>query len=112
VETTSIFFMQPCDRTVKRLYEANLCRDNYHDAIAYAAKTLLDTLRICKKSKVACSDYRCYIYVTQYQSGATVWRNPNIDGATVLVDLNGNISDERKQHEIIRKDYLVTGAAG
>lgn len=80
-------------RTAGLLAIAELHNDPYHNAIRYAAKALTATQRICAKSKVRCPDYKNYVYVCQYESGSTVWINPENE-LTVLVDINGNIADE------------------
>jgi len=67
--------------------------DSYHSAIRYAAKALLETKEINRKYGGRCRDYAEFVYVTQYASGATVWKSAD-ESVSVMVTSNGNVSDE------------------
>jgi hypothetical protein len=71
--------------------------DHYDKSITYAAQQLLENLQLCKTADCACPAYDKYVYYTQYESGATIWRSQNGE-RSVLVTNNGEIRDSLPHH--------------
>jgi len=78
-------------KTAENIDFTALYQDDYHRAIASAARTLVELYRTHKRQENPhFPDYRTFVYSGQVGTGLTYWCNP-ADDKTYAINLDGSI---------------------
>ncbi len=79
-------------KTAENIDFTALWEDDYHRAIASAARTLVELYRMYRRQgSPHFPDYRTFVYTGQVGSGLTYWRNP-ADDKSYAINLDGKIT--------------------